>query len=128
MREYRKRGLPLDNIVQDWLYWPQDAWGCQCFDAKRFPDPKGMVDAVHAANAHIMISVWAKYYKGLPTFNELDSVHGIYRRMTDPRPDEPKDPAYIKNMYLDWVGPGLLQRLLRRLQSAGEEHLLAAGA
>jgi alpha-D-xyloside xylohydrolase len=106
--EYRKRGLPLDNIVQDWLYWPQDAWGCQCFDPKRFPDPKGMVDAVHAANAHIMISVWAKYYKGLPTFDELDSVHGIYRRMTDPRPDEPKDPAYIKNMYLDWVGPGYL--------------------
>ena len=108
LTEYRKRGLPLDNIVQDWLYWPQDAWGCQCFDPKRFPDPKGMVDAVHAANAHIMISVWAKYYKGLPTFNELDSVHGIYRRMTDPRPDEPKDPAYIKNMYLDWVGPGYL--------------------
>jgi len=106
--EYRKRALPLDNIVQDWLYWPQDAWGCQCFDPKRFPDPKGMVDAVHAANAHIMISVWAKYYKGLPTFNELDSAHGIYRRMTDPRPDEPKDPAYIKNMYLDWVGPGYL--------------------
>ena len=126
--EYRKRGLPLDNIVQDWLYWPQDAWGCQCFDPKRFPDPKGMVDAVHAANAHIMISVWAKYYKGLPTFNELDSVHGIYRRMTDPRPDEPKDPAYIKN---DVPGLGrarLLERLLRRLQPSGEEHLLAAGA
>jgi alpha-D-xyloside xylohydrolase len=108
LAEYRKRKLPLDNIVQDWLYWPQDAWGCQCFDFKRFPDPKGMVDAVHAANAHIMISVWAKYYKGLPTFNQLDSVNGIYRRMTDPRPDEPKDPDYVKTMYLDWVGPGYL--------------------
>ncbi|NUR44871.1 MAG: DUF5110 domain-containing protein [Sphingomonas sp.] len=108
LSEYRKRGLPLDNIVQDWLYWPEDAWGCQCFDTKRFPDAKGMVDQVHAANAHIMVSVWAKYYKGLPNFAELDAVGGIHRRMTDPRPDEPKDPAYIKDMYLDWVGPGYL--------------------
>jgi alpha-D-xyloside xylohydrolase len=108
LREYRRRGLPLDAIVQDWLYWPEDQWGCQCFDAKRFPDPKAMVDAVHRDNAHIMISVWAKYYKGLPNFAELDSVGGVHRRMADPRPDEPKDPAYIKDMYLDWVGPGYL--------------------
>ena len=106
VREYRKRGLPLDNIVQDWLYWPQDAWGCQCFDPVRFPDPKGMVDQVHAAGAHIMISVWAKYYKGLANYNELDGVNGVYRNMVDPLPSEPKDPAYIKDMYLDWVGPG----------------------
>jgi len=108
LNEYRRRGLPLDNIVQDWLYWPENAWGCQCFDTKRFPDAKAMVEKVHAANAHIMVSVWAKYYKGLPNFAELDAVGGIHRRMTDPRPDEPKDPAYIKDMYLDWVGPGYL--------------------
>ena len=108
LREYRKRGLPLDNIVQDWLYWPEDQWGCQCFDAKRFPDPRAMVDEVHRAGAHVMISVWAKYYKGLPTYNDLDAVGGIYRRMVDPLPIEPKDPAYIKDMYLDWVGRGYL--------------------
>ena len=106
LNEYRTRHLPLDNIVQDWNYWPQDAWGCQCFDKARFPDPKGMVDQVHAAGAHIMISVWAKYYKGLPNYNEIDAVSGIYRKMANPLPIEPKDPAYIKNMYLDWVGPG----------------------
>src|SRR6185369_4611432 len=65
-------------------------------------------DQVHAANAHIMVSVWAKYYKGLPNFAELDAVGGIHRRMTDPGPDEPKDAAYVKDMYLDWVGPGYL--------------------
>jgi alpha-D-xyloside xylohydrolase len=106
LREYRKRGLPLDNIVQDWLYWPQDEWGCQCFDPARFPDAKGMVDEIHRSGAHVMISVWAKYYKGLPNYNELDAVGGIYRRMADPRPDEPKDASYIKDMYRDWVGPG----------------------
>jgi alpha-D-xyloside xylohydrolase len=106
LHEYRKRGLPLDNIVQDWLYWPQDQWGCQCFDPARFPDPKGMVDDIHANGAHVMISVWAKYYKGIPNYEALDTIHGILDRMSNPRPDEPKDPNYLKLMYLDWVGPG----------------------
>jgi alpha-D-xyloside xylohydrolase len=106
LREYRKRGLPLDNIVQDWLYWPQDQWGCQCFDSARFPDPKAMVDEVHASGAHVMISVWAKFYKGIPNYNALDAMHGMLDRMSNPPPDEPKDPNYIKWMYLDWVGPG----------------------
>jgi alpha-D-xyloside xylohydrolase len=106
LHQYRKRQIPLDNIVQDWLYWPQDQWGCQCFDPARFPDPKAMVDDIHANHAHVMISVWAKYYKGLPTYDALDAIHGIYDRMSNPRPDEPKDPNYLKLMYLDWVGPG----------------------
>ncbi|MDE6415814.1 MAG: alpha-xylosidase, partial [Duncaniella sp.] len=25
--EFRRRNIPLDNIVIDWLHWPQDAWG-----------------------------------------------------------------------------------------------------
>ena len=106
LREYRKRKLPLDAIVQDWLYWPQDQWGCQCFDPQRFPDPKAMVDEVHASGAHVMISVWAKYYKNIPNYDALKSIDGIYERMSNPQPDEPRDPNYIKWMYLDWVGPG----------------------
>ncbi|MBV9528698.1 TIM-barrel domain-containing protein [Sphingomonas sp.] len=106
LHEYRKRGLPLDNIVQDWLYWPQDAWGCQCFDPARFPDPKGMVDDIHANHAQVMISVWAKYYKGLPNYDELAAVHGIYETASNPLPSEPKDHDYVRDMYLDWVGPG----------------------
>src|SRR6185437_12016268 len=106
LHEYRKRNLPLDNIVQDWLYWPQDQWGCQCFDKARFPDPKAMVDDVHSNGAHIMISVWAKFYKGISNYNALELINGMLDRMSNPRPDEPKDPNYLKWMYLDWVGPG----------------------
>lgn len=106
LHEYRRRGLPLDNIVQDWLYWPQDQWGCQCFDPARFPDPRAMVDEVHANGAHVMISVWAKFYRGIPNYRALDKVHGIHTRMSNPRADEPSDPNYMKLMYLDWVGPG----------------------
>ena len=104
--EYRKRGLPLDNIVQDWFYWPEDSWGCHCFDPKRFPNPQAMVDEVHRRNANVMISVWAKFYPTTKHYKELDAVDGIYRRMDHPRPDEPTDPDYIKARYRDWVGPG----------------------
>ena len=106
LREYRKRELPLDNIVQDWLYWPEDSWGCHCFDPKRFPDPQAMVDEIHRSGAHVMISVWAKYYPSTQNYKELDAVGGIARNMVTPRPDEPTDPNYIHGMYRDWVGPG----------------------
>jgi alpha-D-xyloside xylohydrolase len=121
LREYRKRGLPLDNIVQDWLYWPQDQWGCQCFDPARFPDPKAMVDEIHASGAHVMISVWAKYYKGIPNYDALNSMGGIYQRMSNPRPDEPKDSNYIKWMYLDWVGPGYFNAFYDAYNPAARE-------
>ena len=106
VREYRKRGLPLDNIVQDWFYWPEDSWGCHCFDPKRFPDPQAMVDEVHRADANIMISVWAKFYPTTEHYKALDAIRGIYRRMDHPAPGEPSGSAYIKARYRDWVGPG----------------------
>ena len=27
VKEYRRRAIPFDNIVQDWQYWPRNAWG-----------------------------------------------------------------------------------------------------
>ena len=60
--EFRKRQIPVDVMVQDWLYWEQDKWGSFKFDLKRFPNPKGMVDYIHDNNARILISHWPKYY------------------------------------------------------------------
>lgn len=62
LKEFRKRQIPIDNIVLDWSYWPENAWGSHEFDKARFPDPKGMVDSIHALNAKMMISVWPKFY------------------------------------------------------------------
>jgi alpha-D-xyloside xylohydrolase len=106
VREYRRRGLPLDNIVQDWFYWPEDSWGCHCFDPKRFPDPQAMVSEIHRANANVMISVWAKFYPTTGHYKELDAVGGIYRRMVTPPPEKSDDTDFVKANYRDWVGPG----------------------
>jgi len=93
VREYRDRDIPLDNIVLDWFYWPEDAWGSHQFDAERFPDGGAMVDAVHDMNAQIMISVWPKFYPATDNYKELDAGGHIYRRQ-------------IEMKSRDWVGPG----------------------
>jgi len=83
VKAYRDLHIPIDNVVEDWFYWKPDQWGSHEFDASRFPDPKGMVDALHAQNAHFMISVWAKFYPTTANFKELAAVNGVYRGNLD---------------------------------------------
>lgn len=93
LREYREQHIPIDNIVQDWFYWPEDQWGCHCFDSKRFPDPQGMVDAIHALDGQIMISVWPKFYPTTANGKELRDKGYLYERP-------------LEAGQKDWVGPG----------------------
>ncbi|MCR6663716.1 MAG: DUF5110 domain-containing protein [Luteimonas sp.] len=93
--EYRRRGLPLDNIVLDWSYWPQDAWGSHDFDPQHFPDPEGMVKHVHDQHAQIMISVWPKFYPTTDNYKELDAKGYIYKRN-------------VEVGERDWIGEGYL--------------------
>lgn len=57
-REYRKQRIPIDGIIQDWLYWPDNLWGYKCFDPARYPDPQAMTEELHRMNLHVMISIW----------------------------------------------------------------------
>jgi alpha-D-xyloside xylohydrolase len=94
-RQYRARGLPLDSIVQDWFYWPEDQWGSHEFDARRYRDPKGMIDALHAMNVRFMISVWPKFYPNTAHYRELAAKGHVYL-------------GNIRAGNRDWVGPGYL--------------------
>jgi alpha-D-xyloside xylohydrolase len=76
--EYRRRGIPLDGIIQDWQYWQPGQWGSHDFDPARYPDPTAMVDAVHRANAHIAISVWSRFDLGLAHTAELMAAGALY--------------------------------------------------
>jgi alpha-D-xyloside xylohydrolase len=95
LREYRKRQIPIDNIVLDWSYWPVDAWGSHEFDPKYFPDPKGMVDSVHLMNARIMISVWPKFYHTTGHYREFDNNGWMYRQA-------------VADSVRDWIGKGYI--------------------
>ena len=93
LTEFRTRRIPIDNIVQDWSYWPEDGWGSHEFDPERFPDPQAMIDSVHNLNAHIMISVWPKFYTETEHFKEFDSKGWMYRQA-------------VEDSLRDWIGQG----------------------
>lgn len=95
VEEYRKRNIPLDNIVQDWSYWPENAWGSHDFDLARFPDAKGMIDRVHDMNARIMISVWPKFYHTTDNYKALDAKGWMYNRA-------------VKDSIRDWISDGYI--------------------
>ena len=93
LEEFRRRHIPIDNIVQDWNYWPEDQWGSHRFEEARFPDPQAMLDSVHAMHGRYMISVWPKFYCNTGHYKELDARGWIYHQA-------PADDIH------DWVGPG----------------------
>lgn len=95
LKEFRQRQIPIDNIVLDWSYWPQDAWGSHEFDKARFPDPKAMVDSIHAMNAQIMISVWPKFYASTEHYKEFDQNGWMYQQA-------------VKDSIRDWIGLGYI--------------------
>ena len=93
LAEFRKRQIPIDNIVQDWNYWPEDQWGSHQFEASRYPNPQQMLDDVHQMHGRFMISVWPKFYVNTDNYKELDAKGWMYRQ-------SPTDDIH------DWVGPG----------------------
>jgi alpha-D-xyloside xylohydrolase len=59
VKEFRKRNIPMDVIVQDWQYWGNNGWGVPEFDEKNYPDPSGFIKELHDMNAHFNISIWS---------------------------------------------------------------------
>ncbi|MDE3182272.1 MAG: DUF5110 domain-containing protein [Bacteroidota bacterium] len=92
--QFRKRKIPIDNIVLDWNYWKEADWGSQDFDETRFPSPDSMINVLHKKfHTHIMISVWPKFYEGIPIYNEFYKNGWLYKRN-------------IADRQRDWIGKG----------------------
>ena len=92
VKGFRDRGIPFDNIVQDWFYWRRDAWGSHEFDPARFPDPAGMIRAIHDQyHARLMISVWPKFYPGTKNFEAMQARGFLFQRN-------------LQEQNHDWVG------------------------
>ncbi len=95
LKEYRKRKIPIDNIVLDWSHWSVDQWGSHQFDAERFPDPAGMVNQVHELQGHVMVSVWPKYYINTDHYKEFNDKGWMYKRA-------------VEDSIRDWIYPGYI--------------------
>jgi alpha-D-xyloside xylohydrolase len=75
--KYRNNNIPVDCIVQDWFYWEPDVIGSHHLWPARFPDPKGMVDELHKANIHAMISIWPVFAKGTNNYKAMESAGNL---------------------------------------------------
>lgn len=78
-QEYRRRQIPIDNLIQDWNYWGgNNNWSGMVFDETRYPNPKEMVDLLHAMNYHLMISIWPGLGPDTAIFQEMEQNGFLY--------------------------------------------------
>jgi alpha-D-xyloside xylohydrolase len=74
---YRNNHIPVDAIVQDWYYWDPLPIGSHVMKQERYPNPKALVDELHKANLHTMISIWPVFGTGTPNFDALKKMGGL---------------------------------------------------
>lgn len=77
--EYRRRAIPIDNLVQDWNYWGDGSrWSGMIFDPERYPQPDEMVKRLHDQNYHLMISIWPGLGPQTDIHKEMDAAGFLY--------------------------------------------------
>lgn len=84
VKEYRSRGIPLDNIVQDWEYWGEKPhWNALEFNQEHFPDPAEAIGRLHSGyNVHFMLSVWPGFGPETEVYHALDSIGALFDEKT----------------------------------------------
>ena len=100
VQQFRERKIPLDNIVLDWSYWKEAEWGSQEFDPSRFAKPDSMIKLLHEKyNTHFMISVWPKFYEGIPAYKDFNQKGWLYKRNVADRQRDWIAQGYVSTFY-----------------------------
>src|SRR5277367_2937605 len=111
-RKYRDLQIPVDNIVQDWFWWNRK--GEFVFN-KNYPDPKGMIDELHAENFHLMISIWPFFEPGSANYEYMEKKGWFVDKFKYPKPPYHTDAMAVydatspeaRKFYWDEVNKGL---------------------
>lgn len=112
VNEYRRLNVPLDGIIQDWQYWGADSmWNCMCFAPTVFPDPKTMVEKIHAQHAHLMIVAWPGFGPLTAQYKEFADKKMLLNFDTWPpksgaKPYDPYNPV-ARDIYWDYLNKGV---------------------
>jgi alpha-D-xyloside xylohydrolase len=86
VQQYRKLGVPLDGIIQDWQYWGSNyLWNGMDFLCEEFANGRQMIDEVHKLNGHFMISIWASFGPKTKAFKELEAKDLLFEFETWPQ-------------------------------------------
>ena len=86
VQQYRKLGVPLDGIIQDWQYWGSNyLWNAMDFLSEEFSNGRQMIDEVHKLGSHFMISIWASFGPMTKAFQELKQKNLLFDFETWPQ-------------------------------------------
>lgn len=76
-RRYRGEGIHIDRIVIDFFHWTvQGDWK---FDKTYWPDPKAMIDELHAMGIKVIVSIWPSVDRRSENFGPM-SERGLLIR------------------------------------------------
>jgi alpha-D-xyloside xylohydrolase len=115
VKTFRKKNIPLDNIVMDWQYWKTNEWGSQQFDPQRFSNPDSMITVLHDQyHTKFMISVWPKFYKGIPNFDLMYKQGFLLNKNAD---EDRKDWLGYVSTFYDVYNPGARKQFWELLQN-----------
>jgi len=80
VEEFRRRQIPIDNIVQDWRYWGENEyWSSMKFDESIFPEPEKMIKRLHdELHVHLMNSIWHALGVKTEIYKELKAKGLMY--------------------------------------------------
>ena len=113
---YRNNHIPVDAIVQDWFYWAPLPIGSHVMNPISYPDPKEMIDELHKANFHAMISIWPCFGSGTNNFNALKNAGYLTTITWDNFVAHTRDTYYdahnpgAREMYWDQARDSLVKR------------------
>jgi alpha-D-xyloside xylohydrolase len=113
--EFRRLRIPLDVIVQDFMYWKPDQWGSHEADPARFPDVPGWIRAIHDRHARLLISVWGKFYPDTRNAQEMRSRGFLYQV---PLRDSVKDWLGYRYTFYDAFNPAARRLFWDQLRPA----------
>jgi len=121
--EYRRRRLPIDAVVLDWRYWGEnDQFSGMTFAPAIFPDPKAMVDHVHAKDVHIIASVWPAFGPATAIYREMEAAGFLFasKHWSGGRVFDASSPA-ARDLYWRHIKRGLIDIGMDGLWTDGNE-------
>jgi alpha-D-xyloside xylohydrolase len=91
VKEYRRRKIPIDNIVQDWNYWAdisnkdsiwasaKNNWSSMRFHPSTYKDPAKAIDKIHKEyHMHYMVSIWPVVGPKTAIYKEMKQKGFLY--------------------------------------------------
>ncbi len=106
--KFRKLGIPIDCIVQDWFTWEDGLWGEKKVDKKRYPNISELTQSLHNDHVKLMVSIWPNMAEGGTNLNEFREKGLLLpNSLTYNAFSEEARAAYWKQCEEEWFSGGI---------------------